>query len=261
MEDFKYFEFIKSYIKKKKGIDLEGYRENYLLRRIKIRMAKKRCDSMFSYYNLLLKEEDEIQKLIDAIGVNVSKFYRDKDVFDAIKNSILPIFKDRRDLIKIWSAGCAQGEEAFTLSILFLDSNIKNFKTFATDFDNEVLEIAKKGIFDAKNLEDFPLNLRIKYMEKINEKFKVKDFVKEHIEFKLHDLLSPPFEKDFDLILCRNVLIYMKREAQKKVFENLTSSLKKDAILVLGKVETIHPDFEKFYLPLNLKEKIFKKII
>jgi chemotaxis protein methyltransferase CheR len=260
MEDFKYFEFIKSYVKKKKGIDLEGYRQSYLLRRIKLRMAKKRCDDIPSYYNLLLKDDEEIQKLIDTIGINVSKFYRDKDVFEAIKNFILPIFKDRKDLIKIWSAGCAQGEEAFTLSILFLDANIKNFKIFATDFDNEVLEIAKKGIFDAKNLEDFPINLRIKYMEKIDEKFKVKDFVKEHIEFKLHDLLSSPFENEFDLILCRNVLIYMKREAQKKVFENLTSCLKKDGILVLGKVEIIHPDFEKFYLPISLKEKIFKKI-
>jgi len=260
MEDFKYFEFIKSYVKRRKGIDLDSYRESYLLRRIKIRMAKKRCDDMSSYYNLLLKEEEEIQKLIDAIGINVSKFYRDKDVFDAIKNSILPIFKNRKDLIKIWSAGCAQGEEAFTLSILFLDYGIKNFKIFATDFDNEVLEIAKKGIFDVKDLEDFPFNLKIKYIEKIDGKFKVKDFVKEHIEFKIHDLLSSPFEKDFDFILCRNVLIYMRREAQKKVFENLTSSLRKDGILVLGKVEIIHPDFEKFYLPLNLKEKIFKKI-
>ncbi|MEO0276031.1 MAG: CheR family methyltransferase, partial [candidate division WOR-3 bacterium] len=173
----------------------------------------------------------------------------------------LPSFKNK-DFIKIWSAGCAQGEEAYTLSILFLDQGFKNFKIFATDFDSEIIEMAKSAVFEIQKFDEFPIYLKIKYVEKLNDnKLKVKDFVKEHIEFKIHDLLSPPFDNDFDLILCRNVLIYMQKEAQRKVFENLTSSLKKDGILILGKVEIIHPDFEKFYLPLNIKEKIFKKII
>ncbi len=261
MEDFKYLELIKNFIKRKMGIDLSSYRESYLLRRIKIRMVKTRCETLSSYYTLLLKEEKEPQNLIDTIGINVSKFYRDKDVFERVKNDILPHFKNK-DFIKIWSAGCAKGEEAYTLSILFLDQGFKNFKIFATDFDSEILEMAKEGVFDAKEFDEFPLYLKIKYIEKLNNgKFKVKDFVKKHIEFRIHNLLSLPFENDFDIILCRNVLIYMQKEAQRKVFENLTFSLKKDGILILGKVEMIHPDFEKFYLPLNMKEKIFKKII
>lgn len=261
MEDFRYLELIKNFIKRKMGIDLSAYRESYLLRRVKIRMAKTHTYTLSSYYTLLLKEEKEPQNLIDTIGINVSGFFRDKDVFDAIKNTILPYFKNR-DFIKIWSAGCAQGEEAYTLSILFLDQGFKNFKIFATDFDSEIIEMAKKGIFEAQKFQEFPLYLRIKYIEKIDDdKFKVKDFVKKYIEFKIHDLLSLPFENDFDIILCRNVLIYMQKEAQGKVFKNLTSSLKKDGILILGKVEMIHPDFEKFYSPLNIKEKIFKKII
>ncbi|MEO0233057.1 MAG: protein-glutamate O-methyltransferase CheR [candidate division WOR-3 bacterium] len=260
MEDLRYLELIKNFIKRKMGIDLSAYRESYLLRRVKIRMAKTHSHTLSSYYNLLLKEEKESQNLIDTIGINVSVFFRDRDVFETIKNTILPYFKNR-DFIKIWSAGCAQGEEAYTLSILFLDQGFENFKIFATDFDSEIIEMAKNGIFEGEKLEDFPFYLRIKYIEKINNKFKVKDFVKKHIEFKIHDLLSSPFDNDFDIILCRNVLIYMQKDAQRKVFENLTSSLKKDGILILGKVEMIHPDFENFYLPLNIKEKIFKKII
>lgn len=261
MEDLKYIELIKNFIKRKMGIDLSAYRESYILRRVKIRMVKTHCSTLSSYYTLLLKEEKEPQNLIDTIGINVSSFFRDKDVFEKVKNIILPYFKNK-DFIKIWSAGCAQGEEAYTLSILFLEQGFKNFKIFATDFDSEIIEKAKNAIFEEQKFNEFPFYLKIKYIEKLNDnKYKIKDFVKERIEFRIHNLLSLPFENDFDLILCRNVLIYMQKEAQRKVFENLTSSLKKDGILILGKVEIIHPDFEKFYLPLNIKGKIFKKII
>lgn len=262
MNEDRYFNLIRLIVNRRKNIDLSVYRKNYLLRRIRIRMFKTGCENISEYYALLLKKDKEIQKLIDTIGVNVSRFYRDKDVFNAFYNKVLPYLKTKSSFIKGWSAGCAGGEEVYTLAIMLFDFSIKNFEIIGTDFDEEVIEVAQKGIFEPRSFEEFPLHLRIKYIDRIEEgKFRVKDFVKEHTQFVLHNLLSAPPAKNFDVILCRNVLIYMQRDAQKKVFENLTSALNKGGVLVLGKVEMIYPEFENFYEPLDLKEKIFRKIL
>ncbi len=262
MNEDRYFNLINLIVNRRKNVDLNVYRKNYLLRRIRIRMFKTGCEDISEYYTLLLKKDEEIQKLIDTIGVNVSRFYRDKNVFNAFFNKVLPYLKTKSSFIKGWSAGCAGGEEAYTLAIMLFDFSIKNFKIIGTDFDKEVIESAQKGIFESRSFEEFPLRLKIKYIEKTEEdKFKIKDFIRAHTNFILHNLLSSPPAEDFDVILCRNVLIYMEKDAQKKVFENLTSALVKGGILVLGKVEMIYPEFENFYEPIDLKEKIFRKIL
>lgn len=261
MEEDRYLTLIKSLIRKKRGIDLDIYRKNYILRRIRIRMVKTRHSDFSEYYSFLLLNDEEIQKLIDTIGINVSRFYRDRDVFDIISSKISSYLKSKNSFIKGWSAGCAGGEETYTLAIVFFHSSIKDFRILGTDFDEEVIENAREGIFEPESLLDIPQSIRLRYFRRLEDnRFEVQSFIKEKVEFKLHDILSEPPEKDFDIILCRNVLIYMKRDAQKKVFENLTSVLKRDGFLVIGKVEMLPPEFERLYEAIDLKAKIFKKI-
>ncbi|MEN3045717.1 MAG: protein-glutamate O-methyltransferase CheR [Candidatus Hydrothermales bacterium] len=250
---------VKELIFEKTGIDLSYYRDNYLERRLRVRMRKNNLNDISLYIEKLENDEEERKKFINEIGINVSYFFRNKSTYDQIKSLVLPDLK-MRGKIYIWSAGCASGEEPYSVAILMKEEGIEGYKIYATDIDNEALEKAKMGIYEPDKLIETPGELIKKYFEKINNKFKISEELKKNINFFFHDITKKPPLTNFDLVLCRNVIIYFVKEKQKLVFENLYLSLKKNGFLILGKTEFLPFEFLDRFEYVSKVERILRKI-
>ena len=250
---------IKEIILEKVGIDLSYYRESYLERRIKVRMRKSESKTIEEYIEKLQTDETERKNFIDEIGINVSYFFRNKSTFDKIRKMVFPELKNR-GTIYIWSAGCAMGEEPYSLAILLREENISNYKIFATDIDTEIIKKAKEGIYTKDKFIETPDHIIKNYFNEINGKFKIFETIKRNVTFLIHDIIKDPPFTSFDLVLCRNVVIYFIKEKQTKVFENLYRSLKKGGYLVLGKTEFLPMEFYNKFEYVDRSERILRRI-
>lgn len=199
-------------------------------------------------------KEDSWQRIIEAISVQETYFYRDKEACECIRDSIFPeIFKRIEEGVKIWSAGCATGEEVYTIAMLAVDyltsfgyttHTLKGKLTIiGTDISLNALQIATKGIYKDIPMGSFrntPHSL-FKYFDlKDGGNYHVKEEIKNLVEFHLHNLMDEPPIKDVDLVVCRNVLIYFSDEARKKVYDNLIKAMRKGGFLIMGPLD--NPD-------------------
>ena len=257
-------------LEKFKGVDLSSYRENFLQRRLRSRMIATKSESLFHYLRILKKEPDEYKRFLGALSINVTEFFRDPDVFDLFrKNCLKDVIEKkeacRHEIIRIWSAACASGEEAYSLAIIIteeLKTKIDNFKIriWGTDIDKDALE-------DAKNAEYGPHSLKEVGVETLNRCFtnageglyRLNGKVKEIVKFTQHNLITDAPLKYLDAIFCRNVMIYLKRQQQESLFENFYNALNPKGYLVIGKVESILGAPKDLFIPVDLNKKIFQK--
>ncbi len=262
------FKFVIKKLSEMTGIDLFQYRESYLKRRIELRMKIKGAKTYREYLKIIEKDENELRNFVDTITINVTEFMRDKTPFQYFKNIILPKIAEKKraigsNLLRFWSAGCAYGEEAYSIAICVLESlgNDWVVSIYGTDIDEKCLEIAKKGIYkdsQLKNLNKFLIN---KYFDKINGMYKIKDEVKKLVRFKKHDLTTEgPISRYFDAIFCRNVMIYFTEDQKRKVINDFYEALTDGGYLIIGKSETLPNDFKDKFRPVNLKERIYIKV-
>ena len=249
-----------------KGFDFRQYKESSLKRRIQRRLRATKVESYKNYVILIDTDPKEYDKLINILLINVTEFFRDKEAFDIIKNEVLPdiIEKKIESKLKIWSAGCATGEEVYSIAILLsetLGAKRNNFgiSIYGTDIDRANLTKAEEGVYkpeiaDGKIMDEI-LN---KYFD-MNSSLRIKDLIKRNCFFKFHDLvLNKPLD-DVDLILCRNVAIYFERPLQEKVYMDFYNALNDGGYLFLGKAETlIGPARVKFKI-IDKRWKIYKK--
>ncbi len=264
MNDEKFFNVILNVLSRNLNINMFYYDRNYLYRRITSRMSQIGINSFYEYYKYLIRNENEIEMLINHIAINYTEFFRDREVFEYIYNEVFPeIFKRKR--IYILSAGCSTGQEAYSISILiheFLREKIKEYdvKIIAGDIDKDALKYASEGIYrkdEVRNIDDEILR---KYFVNLNDKYKVKDEIKSIVEFIYMDLTSEnKFFEFFDMILCRNVIIYIDQRFKKKIFENLYKMLKKNGYLILGKSESMPLNLREKFDVVSLENKIYKK--
>jgi len=250
---------IRKIILEKANIDLSYYRESYIERRIRVRMRKSRSKTIEEYIEKLKTDEIERKNFIDEIGINVSYFFRNKSTFDKIRKIIFPELR-KRENVYIWSAGCAMGEEPYSLAILLKEENIPNYKIFATDIDTEIIEKAKEGIYTKDKFVETPEDIVKNYFNELDGKFKISENIKKNVTFLIHDIIKDPPFTSFDLILCRNVVIYFIKKKQVKVFENLYKSLKKGGYLVLGKTEFLPMEFYDKFEYVDKVERILRKL-
>jgi chemotaxis protein methyltransferase CheR len=243
-------------LKKTRRVDLSGYRNSMLERRIMARMTKVGLDSEDEYLRKLTSDSFECTRLVDTILINYSFFFRNPLVFEIIAQNILPsIIKKKRIAenkdIRIWSAGCAAGEEAFSIAIL-VHQALENEKDlwkpyiFATDIDSEALCKVETGIYPPEAFEDIKFGLLGKYFIPRGNNYEVKQSIKEMVLFSEDDLTSmgtfAPAESvygSFDLILCRNVLIYFDQQLQETTLDKLFQALIPGGYLVLGEAEAL----------------------
>ncbi len=265
VEEFQ-LELLLKRIKQTFHIDLFSYNRNFVKRRIDVRKRSLKIKTYMEYYKYLLDNREELFNLLDALSIQVTEFFRDPDVFFYFRDEILPeifnIKKSREQkLLRIWSAGCASGEEAYSIAMVvddIVDDEII-WRVYGTDIDKKALEVAREGIYQKnklKNVED----LYLKYFECLNGKYRVIKRIRDRVSFLYHDLLSDPYYKNFDVIFCRNVLIYFDIRSQEKVIKEFYGSLNRGGYLILGKAEIIPPNLYNLFEEVDINRKIFRKL-
>lgn len=262
---------ILSLVQLQTNFDFSSNRLSTLERRIKNRCIINNCKSINEYLSFLDNNTFEISKLSNSLTINVSEFFRNPITFDYIDQYILPqIINSDNNIIRIWSAGCANGEEAYSLAILLKEKITKHKikKTilfFATDIDNESLENARTGLYNKTKLENVKLKHIEKHFIKKDNAYLINNDIRELVKFSQHDILNkrnqvPPesIYGDFDLILCRNVLIYFTPKYQDIILNRLFNTLSINGYLVLGASENLNEKLKRKLTSVSSLCKVFQ---
>jgi chemotaxis protein methyltransferase CheR len=258
-------------VRNKTGIDLGQYKDNYIVRRLSTRLKATDADSYRSYLTVLDKNPGEYDKVVDAFTINVSEFFRDKPTFELIQNKVIPAIVDEkiksgRRNIRVWSAGCACGEEVYSLSMIINDILGKDYdkfsvRLFATDIDDVIMKKAQEGLYDPISVKNVPSSYLSKFtVTRPDGKIAVSDNVKRNVTFKRYDLIAGAgFGMYYDLILCRNVMIYFSDDQKKKLLSQFYNALSTGGYCVIGKTETLVGDARTSFEPINNLERIYRK--
>jgi len=288
----RHFELILEKLLKRYGIDFSLYRQGTIMRRMTRRMAATGSESYEAYLSYLESHPDEYKLLLIDLTIKVSRFFRNEVLFEYLSREILPELigegRDRKTL-RVWCAGCAFGEEVYSVAICLMEylrqagHKIEDYHIaiFGTDVDDHALAKAREGEYDANALREARPEIVERYfsctkeakpgiMEKFmpdTNRYRVIEPVRNLVCFSKHDLASktrksPPsgVVANYDLIFCRNLLIYFTRPLQQRAFSNLVSSLNPGGYLILGKSESIPEELEAFLVPRNLSRKVYKKL-
>jgi chemotaxis protein methyltransferase CheR len=262
------FQELTQKISVERGFGCASYKEKCLRRRIAVRMRARGVHTYSDYARLLDDDGAEYERLLDALTINVTKLFRNWEAYSALASTAIPsLWASENPSIRVWSAGCSSGEEPYSLAVLFhrhaaingMLPQIGRVSVIGTDIDRLSLVNAERGEFEEGDFADTPDELRSRYFSP-TPPFTVAAGVKRMVRFERRDLLSegPPQGK-FDLIVCRNVLIYFDRHTQERLFETFHASLAPGGFLMLGKVETLLGPVRGRLTPIDARERIFQR--
>ncbi|MEM6414369.1 MAG: chemotaxis protein CheB [Pseudomonadota bacterium] len=228
-------------------VDFREYKRPTVYRRVERRIAALTVGSLDRYIQILRENPDEAQALFKDLLISVTSFFRDEKEFKAIAHQIKKIAEDRKDgSVRVWITGCATGEEAYSIAILFVESlggidaiAPGRLQIFATDIDEAAIIRARKGTYPYMSLAEMPYELKERYFDADEDEYTIKKSIRDMIVFSVHNLCTdPPFQR-IDLVSCRNLLIYFQSSLQERVFERLHYALQPNGVLFLGRSETI----------------------
>ena len=259
---------ILNYLNEKRGVDFSGYRTSMVERRVRQRYPSTKCKNYNNYFHYLPENPAELDNLIDALTINVSRFFRDTLTFEYVAARVLPAVVHQKEgtsdrSLRIWSAGCSMGEESYSIAILineFFEKEVLNFDVniFATDIDAKILKKAQKAAYPFESIKDIKYRLLKKYFASKGKSFQLMPEIRERVSFSVYDILdkksyAPPesIYGSFDMVFCRNVLIYFDTEYQDQIFDKLYRSLSPNGYLILGEAE----------IPAAKYQRRFKKVI
>ena len=250
------------------GIDFKDYKPSTILRRIERRMQVCRVASLHEYFALLEKDNDEIVTLRQDFLISVTSFFRDSENFQTLDElAIAEIVKNKQGTnssIRVWSAGCSTGEEAYTLGMLFIEEFERQkfwppLKIFATDVNQQNIDFAAIGSYSQSVAAELSSQRLERFFDVRGEKFNIKNDLRQCIVFARHNLLNdPPFTK-MDLVVCRNTLIYFKNSAQEQALYRLQYAVNPECYLFLGSSETLQASCENFKI-IHAKHKLFQRL-
>lgn len=245
-----------------------AYKDKCIRRRIAVRMRACGVHTYDDYRALLAGSPAECDRLRDALTINVTRFYRNPETWNLVRRAVLPALLDRPGELRAWSAGCASGEEAYTLAILWADhldrsgrgAELSHVGIDATDIDRSSLERARAAAYGSAGLAELPGDLVARYFESGGAEWRVVDRVRRRVQVRQLDLSrDPPPRTGYDLILCRNVVIYFDRRTQERVFGTFADALAPGGFLVLGKVETlVGPARDRLTL-VDPRERVYRR--
>jgi chemotaxis protein methyltransferase CheR len=245
-----------------------GYKEKCLRRRIAVRLRAKGLATYADYVRLLETDPREYDTLLDTLTINVTKFFRNWDAFSALSRTVVPeLWALPTDALHIWSAGCASGEEAYSLAALFHGyaveqrdtARVSRVHVLGTDIDRESLLAANRGTYADAAFADTPAALRAEYFSN-GAPADVDRRLRSIVRFARHDLIRDPAPAGQHLIACRNVIIYFDRAAQESLFARFHAALVPNGFLVLGKVETLLGPTRNLFAPVDARERIFRRV-
>ncbi len=233
--------YFKQWVLREFNINLAAYKPNQLHRRINSLMSRVGANSIDEYIELLKRDGEQRQKFLDFITINVSEFFRNPDIFEELKVRLKEELLPRNSPLKIWSAACSIGAEPYSVA-MYLDelSHGVRHTIIATDIDNTIIERAKKGEYVLSEVKNVKKEYLDKYFTIKDDKYIISPIIKNLITFKKHDLILQNYESNFDLIICRNVVIYFNQDVKDKIYEKFSKSLKKGGLLFVGATESIY---------------------
>ncbi|KUF33165.1 MULTISPECIES: CheR family methyltransferase [Lysinibacillus] len=234
-----YEQFIEG-IKRKTGIDLALYKEAQMKRRLTSLYEKKGYRNFVDFLKALEQDRDLMNEFLDRMTINVSEFYRNGKRWEVLQKKILPKLLQTNKRLKIWSAACSTGEEPYSLVMVLSQLvPLSQIQIIATDLDENVIQKAKLGVYPERSLAEVPSDIKAKYFEQEGSYYRVKDEIKRCVTFKKHNLLNDSYDSHYDLIVCRNVMIYFTEDAKDQIYNNFSKALRKDGILFVGSTEQI----------------------
>jgi chemotaxis methyl-accepting protein methylase len=256
-------------ISRERGFGCGSYKEKCLRRRIAVRMRARGAHTYGDYARILDADPREWELLLDALTINVTKLFRNPETFQAIAQLVVPELWARADAtLRVWSAGCASGEEAYSLAILFHAhastggdaARLRRLSVIGTDIDRGSLETAERAEYQEPAFADTPGHLRRRYFSS-EAPHLVDAEVRALVRFQRRDLLrEPPPAGGLHLITCRNVIIYFDRETQEALFARFHDALVPGGFLVLGKVETLLGESRNQFANVEPRERIFRRL-
>ena len=261
------FEQLLEYLQQTRGFDFLAYKPASLMRRVQKRMQAVSAPTYEAYLDYLQVHPDEFAPLFNTILINVTSFFRDKDVWDYLRDDVLrDLVEDRKGPagLRVWSAGCASGQEAYTLAILLaeiygLDELRERVKIYATDVDEEALGEARLAIYNARQVEDVPPPLREKYFDRNGAQYSVNRELRRSLIFGRHDILQYAPISRVDLLVCRNTLMYLQADAQSRILARFYFSLNPRGYIQLGRAEMLFSHAAMF-TPVDLKRRLFRAV-
>ena len=234
-----YEEFIGN-IKRKTGIDLSLYKEAQMKRRLVSLYEKRGFNSFDEFFKAISTDKNLLNEFLDRMTINVSEFYRNGKRWEVLEKKIIPKMLSKKKRLKIWSAACSTGEEPYTLAmILSKFMPLSQVQIFATDIDENIIARAKVGAYPERSLNEVPEEMKRKYFTRDGSFYHVADEIKKTVTFRKQNLLADQFGGPYDLIVCRNVLIYFTEEAKDSLYHKFSAALEKDGIFFVGSTEQI----------------------
>ena len=252
MEDY-FFERLKDRVLADRGFDFNLYNQRHVKRRINARLMalKIPTEDYRSYIKLLESNPAEYARLFDVLSINVTEFFRDPTVWRVIRNRIFPEILQRKDspefhnVLRIWSAGCSEGQEPYSIAITLSDllaraKNKPRVTIIASDIDQDAINKARRGVYETRLLKNVSPDILLKYfIREDSDHYRISDDIKGMVVFKKHNLTLDDPIKNMDMVFCRNVVIYFKRESKAVIFKKFHDALLDTGFLVVGKSEIL----------------------
>jgi two-component system, chemotaxis family, CheB/CheR fusion protein len=260
------FDQLLDFLHQSRGFDFGGYKQTSLERRFRRRMEAIGCRTYGDYLDYLQVHPEEYEELFDALLINVTEFFRDRPAWEHLSGEVLPrLLEGKREgePIRVWSAGCASGEEAYTVAIVLAealgeDAYQERVKIYATDVDESALTEARQAIYPPERVDKVPPELRERYFERVDKRMAFRKDLRRSVIYGRNDLVSDAPISRLDLLVCRNTLMYFTAEAQERILRHFHFALLDSGVLMLGKSEMMIAQRELFE-PVDLRRRIFRK--
>jgi len=252
-----------------RGLDLTQYRTPYVERRVAARLRALNLHTYRQYAKVLDSSPEEYAKLLDTLTINVTDFFRDPPVYDFFRSKIVPEIvqrkkRSRHRMIRVWSAGCATGEEPYSIAMAFLSelgAQAGDFmlNVIATDLDPKALAFAQQARYDAAKLKHIPKTDQLKFVDVEGDTFRIRPEVTRHVKFRRLNLFTDEPIHMVDVVFCRNVFIYFTREQQARVLDVFTQAIAREGYMVLGRSEKIAPSAVGSFDVVSGRDRIYRK--
>ena len=261
---------LRSILKARKGFNLSLYKEKCIKRRIAKRIRATQCITGEAYGNLLLQDESELDSLVEVLTIHVSEFFRNPTTYAKLTNEVFPYLfnlckNESKNSLKLWSVGCAGGEEPYSLALIMKDTFPKeteqvNCSIHATDVSGSVLKVASKAVYSSEYLKSLPQLLKSRYFTFCDGNYQLLPEIVKLVTFAQSDLHCTELYPKSDMIMCRNVLIYFEQKQQAKIIKGFVDALPSGGILILGKSENLFGESRKPFQTICPVERIYRKI-
>lgn len=268
-EDLKEQDFmaIMELLRERRAFRLDHYKDRCVRRRIAKRLRAAGVVDMAAYLEQLERDDDELDALLATLSIHVSRFFRNPDTFRTLERDVLPELCRRareagRSSLRLWSVGCAGGEEAYSLALLMDELNPPGLQVeiLATDVSEPILEIARAGHYSWERLVEVPEPVLQRYFRQEGESFQLLERIRKMVRFERHNIMTAASYPPADLILCRNVLIYFSRVEQERILTRFSKALPEEGVLVLGRSETLVGDIRAEYRSIFPVARIYRRL-